>query len=146
MKKRLILSMLCVIGLCLILACGGPIDATTGTATASAAENPDINIDESELQFLRNQSRSFSILEEAMAPFRKGDDTGEESQIYCDSFAGVYLDDYGRLNIGVVQAFITEQVEISMNSLIGQVIYWQKAFSYNFLAKKMNAFSEEAMI
>ena len=53
MKKRLILSMLYVIGLCLILACGGPIDATAvDKKPTSAAENLDTGADECEQQFL----------------------------------------------------------------------------------------------
>jgi len=132
MKKKFLFSILSVIGFCLILACNGVFDTITESAARSLNTN-DVNeqttieefyagLDEKELMFFRNQSISFSIIDEAMRPFiigytNKSDETDEEIPIYCESFAGVFIDNDGNLNIGVIQNAVTEQVEISMNLL-----------------------------
>ena len=113
MKKKLFLTMLCSIGLCLILACSMDFDTT-----ATTVRDLGNSANESEQQFFKNQNRSFSILDEAMSPFRT-----EASGIYCESFAGVFIDENGNLNIGVVPCAITEQAEIAMTSLINHILY-----------------------
>jgi len=139
MKNKLFLTVLCAIGLCLIFACNLDNDI----ATASAKKNLDTIVTESERQFFRNQEKSLSILDEAMSPFiKESDRTSAGNQRYCESFAGVFIDESGNLNIGVVQDAISEKTEISMNSLRGQVIYRQDAYSYNFLARKMDVLFE----
>jgi hypothetical protein len=140
MKKKIFFAMVCAIWLCIILACGGGFDATTDARTMTAAENLDTGVTESEQQFFKNQEKSLKLLDEAMSPFRKeSDKTSARSQLYDESFAGVFIDENGNLNIGVVQGAVTEQTKKSMNSLRGQVIYRQDAFSYNFLASKLGS-------
>ena len=143
MKKKLFLTALCTIGLSLILACRMDIDTTTASIARNLdgdlVETPDTNETESDdfsEQFYLNQERSLSILDEAMNPFRIAYDpeTGEGSNIYNEAFAGVFIDDEGNLNIGVIQGAVTEQIEISINNLRGQVIYRYDSFSYNFLS------------
>ena len=126
MKNKLFLTILCIIGLCLGVACSMGIDAKT----TPAAENLDADIDEiikenddfSE-EFFMNQNMSFNIMDEAMSPFRIAYDpeTGEGREVYHDCFAGKWIDETGRLNIGVVQDAVTEQIAISINNLTGQV-------------------------
>jgi len=140
MKKKQVLTIL-LIWLCIIIACSEDFGITSAELTQNlqlTSENF-YNDNESEQQFFINQKRSFSILDEVMSPFIREFDEKTETQIYCDSFAGVFIDEDGNLNIGVVQGAITEQVEISMNSLNGQVIYRYDAFSYNYLQQIKNA-------
>jgi len=147
MKKKVFLTMLCAIGLCLIAACGMDFDTTTESAAknlgAGVAGDLDTAIIEREQEFYRNQNRSFSIMDEAMRPFRREPDRASEGgELYNDSFAGRFIDDFGNLTICYVQNSITRQTEDTMNSLRGQVIYRQDAFSYNFLAQILEAVSE----
>jgi len=147
MKNKLFLTMLCAIWLCLIVACGMDFDTTT-TPTAEnrdtgVAEDMDLVVATREQEFFRNQNRSFSIMDEAMRPFRMEPDRASEGgELYNDSFAGRFIDDFGNLTICYVQNSITRQTEDTMNSLRGQVIYRQDAFSYNFLAQILEAVSE----
>ena len=125
MKKKLILTILCIIGFCLVMACKMDYDKTTMSGARSAGtsliegeetETDNLVIDENEQEFFRNQSRSFSIMDEAMRPFIiETDETG--SRLYDDCFAGVFLDDFGNINIGYVQNVITRQVEDSMKGV-----------------------------
>ena len=146
MKNKLFLTMLCAIWLCLIVACGMDFDTTT-TPTAEnrdtgVAEDMDLVVATREQEFFRNQNRSFSIMDEAMRPFRMEPDRASEGgELYNDSFAGRFIDDFGNLTICYVQNSITRQTEDTMNSLRGQVIYRQDAFSYNFLAQILEAVS-----
>jgi len=73
MKKKLFLTMLCAVGLCLTLACRMNYDtATISAAAMPAARSLNADITESARQkFFRNQDISLSILDEAMSPFRK---------------------------------------------------------------------------
>jgi len=97
MKNKLFLTMLCAIGLCLIVACGMDFDTTTESAAENrdtgVIENPDTEVVESaEREFFRNQSRSFSIMDEAMRPFRMEPDRASEGgELYNDSFAGRFI-------------------------------------------------------
>ena len=136
MKNKLFLAAVCSIGLCLVFACSLDFDASSTSAARSVGTNPadgeetgmDFPFDENEQEFFRNQNKSFSIMDEAMNPFRiESDrmDSGEisiESQLYCDSFAGVFLDENGNLNIAVVQGFVSEQTVISMNALRAAIL------------------------
>ncbi|MCL2042743.1 MAG: leucine-rich repeat protein [Treponema sp.] len=140
MKKKSYMTMVYTVGLCLLMACSVDIDTTT----AHSARNFNTGITESEHQFFRNQEKSLNILDEAMSPFRKGFDEATGMPVYNESFAGVFIDENGHLNIGIIQDSITEQTEISMNRLRGQVIYRQDDYSYNFLLKKMEVISEAA--
>ncbi|MCL2138679.1 MAG: hypothetical protein FWH41_04015 [Treponema sp.] len=151
MKNKLFLTALCAIGLSLILACSMDGDATTAPAAreldAGISEPQDTGIDESDdfsEQFYLNQDRSFSLLDEAMSPFRtEFDETrSEENQLFCESFAGVWIDGNGNLNIGIVQGEISREAEISMNRFREQVTYRYDEFSYNFLASMQEAVSE----
>ena len=106
MKKKIILIMLCAIGICLISACNTDFDAAQQDITEYVTEyDLDTNFSVSDQQFFRNQNRSFSLLDEAMSPFRKEFNEATERYLYCEGFSGVWLDEFGHLNIGVVQHF-----------------------------------------
>jgi len=116
MRYKLILTVLSLISLCFILSCNEIYDSTTEVTARKldtiamneqiAIDNFYAGFDESDLLFFSNQSRSFSIMAEAMHPFIKEAD-GTGSRLYDDCFAGVFLDDFGNLNIGYVQNAIT---------------------------------------
>jgi len=94
----------------------GARSAGTSLIEGEETETDNLVIDENEQEFFRNQSRSFIIMDEAMHPFIKETD-GTGSRFYDDCFAGVFLDDFGNLNIGVVQDAATEQAEYSIKGV-----------------------------
>lgn len=49
-----------------------------------------------EAEYLKNSNNSFEIYDQAMSKYQTND------KIYSDDFAGVYMDDEGYLNIGIV--------------------------------------------
>jgi len=95
MKKKLVLTMLCAIGLCLIFSCRMDYDTAAISAAAMlAARSLNADITESARQeFFRNQSKSLSILDEAMSPFKKESSMAARAgrRLFCESFAAVFI-------------------------------------------------------
>lgn len=123
MKKKLLTLALCVIAICFSLS----IVFSAGVTFASAAEST--NTESKLFEYYENINRSVAVYNNAISPYKSiaKDLNGEENVTYSDDFAGVFIDDEGLLNIGLVGSIQ------SASRFNGQVKYKQCEFTYNYL-------------
>ena len=100
-----------------------------GVGYAMTAEDPEKTDVPAAARYSQNVSASVGLYQEAMRPYRtetvgRG---GETIAAYSGDFAGVYVDDDGLLNIGIVG------LQRASTGYNGQVIYRSQRFSYNAL-------------
>jgi len=97
-------------------------------------------------QFHNNANRSIELAQDVLREFRSSRDMGEfnnnnstynhkEAVTYNDDFAGIFIDDYGVLNVGVV-ASDRQIIQLnSMQNYDGQIIYRNQRYALNHLMK-----------
>ena len=126
MKKKLILSVFLVAAIFLNIFVG------TGFVFVSASESE--KAETIVTDYYSNVNKSMELYNKAMRQYasNKIQRDGVEINMYHNDFAGVFIDDDGVLNIGLVEPK-------DVLDFAGQVIYRQQIFSYNDLQEIKNA-------
>jgi len=98
-------------------------------------------------EYFENVNESIRVFDHALSQFREisfvpfSENFEEEEDVsanFDDDFAGVFIDDYGFLNIGVVDFSRTRQ----MQDLNGQVVFRHFTYSYNYLNSIKNTLAD----
>jgi len=132
MKKKLPLLAIglayAVVSLGLLLGGGAGAAQTVNAETASA-------------EYYGNVSRSAGLYEQAVSPYitKAAEPDGKEITVYSGDYGGVFIDEQGLLNIGVVASDAQIRALQEASRFGGQVLYRRYAFAYNELQRIMDA-------
>lgn len=129
MKKKLLSAIFLIVAICLSISIG------TGVNYASAESE---SVQAINVEYFANSNRSVAIYNEAISPYKSISIkyNGDEVVSYSEDFAGIFIDDEGFLNIGLVGS------QHSVSNFNGQVIYKQYIFSYNYLQEIQNVVTD----
>lgn len=123
MKKKLLGFIFLAIAICLSVFSG------TSISFASASELSKGEKMETETVYFSNVNKSIEIYDDAISPFRSVTRmcNVEEDVTYSDDYAGIFIDENGLLNIGVVG------LPQTTSKYSGQALYCPQKYSYNYL-------------
>ncbi|MCL2556613.1 MAG: hypothetical protein FWE03_06340 [Firmicutes bacterium] len=143
MKKKLIVMLISIVVFVLII----PANLAFRHAYAEI-----IDLEDGVLQFHENANRSIEIAQDVLSQFRNkviNDNSLNNSAMdnceaiieqdtveYNDDFAGIFIDEYGMLNVGIVTN--DRQVRQLNSNYDGQVVYRNKQYSLNHLKNIKN--------
>ncbi|MCL2256562.1 MAG: hypothetical protein FWC11_06950 [Firmicutes bacterium] len=150
-KKNKVLSIITVLFLAFLGLTIGIVFTNSSPAITTHAESQNsTNCQYSKIftdEYFDNVNKSIRIFDHALSYFKElnfvpfSENFDEEEDIsfdFDDDFAGVFIDDYGFLNIGVVDFSRTRQ----MQDLNGQVVFRHFTYSYNYLNSIKNTLAD----
>lgn len=119
MKKRLFALAIFAIAICVSVFFG------TGITSAFATDNTE----SISVSYFENSNKSVAVYDNVMSSYKRivKESNGKEITTYSNNFGGVFIDNDGFLNIGLVGS---QESTLNFN---GQVKYRQYAFTYNYL-------------